>query len=377
MRRINRWRAAGGLTALALALPATAAAVPSVYSVEAKTGPAGVTFLTDPTGAALTETQTRYVVSADGFSFGYAETNRLTTDGVLDYSVLPAEYRAPATAEEKRVYATAQTGLQAHATCDGVAALRSGPTILSWQYATGRDPSYNYVPWQKATAGLGDDPRTWLPTVRLATGVDLNALATAADFRAACERLGGTYVAADTQSAIASALISSAVAPLNAQITRLQGEVSTLRRQVATARDAQRLAETTYQSFFTRPIDLTLAAKRFQVPDGVALVTGAPTDPVRITVEVTRRLARRIGLSDVVLVETLGEINAEGAVLITLRPDPETAVLLERWLSPPVRKASRGRARARAAKAAKRSIAVKVLAVSGGNQDSAAATLIR
>src|SRR5690606_36029920 len=124
--------------------------------------------------------------------------------------------------------------------------------------------------------------------------------------RSACEGLGGTYVAADTQSAVATALIADAVTPLNTQIARLQTDVSTLRRQLATARDAQRLAETTYQSFFTRPIELTLAAKRFQVTDGVALVTGAPTDVVRIAVEVTRRLARRIGLSDTVLVEAVG-----------------------------------------------------------------------
>jgi hypothetical protein len=374
--RLNWRRALGALAALALpaALPAGALAVPSVYTVEAKVGPADATYARDPTGANLTETQTRYVVSADGFSFGYAETNGVTTDGVLDYSALPATYRASATAVQKLAFADAETGVQAHATCD-VAALRDQPTIAQWQPNAGSDPSYDYVPWQKTAAGLGDDPRSWLGVVRAATRVDLSALSTAAELRAACEGIGGRFVPADIQSGVATALIANAVAPLQSQITRLQGDVSTLRRQVTTARDAQRLAETTYQSFFTRPIELTLAAKRFPPRYGVALVTGAPTDVVRITVEVTRRLARRIGLSDTVLVETVGEIDAEGAVLQSLKPDAETAALLTRWLAPRARRAARRGRRARSARA--RTIPVKVLAVSGGNTDSARATLTR
>ena len=66
-------RAAGALAALALAIPASASAVPSVTSVDAKLDDAGATFLTDATGASLT-TQTRYVVSADGYVGGFAET---------------------------------------------------------------------------------------------------------------------------------------------------------------------------------------------------------------------------------------------------------------------------------------------------------------
>lgn len=379
MRFIDPRCAAGALVALALALPASAAAAPSVYSVVAKTGNPGVTFATDPTGAALTNTQTQYVLSADGYAVGFAEDNGVTTDGALDYAQLPADYRAPMTAEEKRTYGPAQTGLQAHATCSAVASLSDGATIRAWQSA---DPSFDYVPWQKAAAGVGDDPRTWLPVVRGATGVDLSALASAADFRAACEGLGGTYHAADTQSAVATALIAGALAPLQAQIATLQRDLATLRRAkeasdraAATAREAQRLAETTYQSFFTKPIELTLAAKRFQPRDGVALVTGSPTDPVRVSLEVTRRVARRLGLSDTVLVEALREIDGNGAALLTLRPDAETAGLLERWLAAKPRAASR-RARA-SAKAAARSIPVKVVAVSGGNRDAATAKLIR
>jgi hypothetical protein len=192
LKLFNVVRAAGVLAVLALAFPAGASAVPGVYSVVAKTGDPGVTFLTDPTGAALTSTQTQYTVNADGYAVGFSEDNGVTGGGVLDYKVLPSDYRAPMSAEEKRTYGPAQTDVQAHATCSGVAEL-GGPTILAWQ---GSDPYYDYVPWQKASAGLGNDPGDWVPVVKTATGVDLSALSTVQGFTDACTDLGGTYHAA-------------------------------------------------------------------------------------------------------------------------------------------------------------------------------------
>src|SRR5215218_774395 len=97
LKRMTCIRAAGALATLALALPASASAVPSVTTVAAKLDTPTVTFLTDPSGAGLT-TQARYVVSADGWTAGYAESNGVTGGGVLDYSVLPSDYRAPMTA---------------------------------------------------------------------------------------------------------------------------------------------------------------------------------------------------------------------------------------------------------------------------------------
>ncbi len=159
---------------------------------------------------------------------------------------------------------------------------------------------YAYVPWQqKTSAGLGDDPARWIAVVRGATGIDLAA---AADLRAECARLGGTWRAADSSSAIAGALIAGAIAPLEAQIATLRRSEEALRRAKeasdraaataraaqATARDAQKAAEEAYQSLFTRPIELTLATRRFTAANGVALVTGSAADPVTITVEVTR-----------------------------------------------------------------------------------------
>lgn len=368
MRPNRSIRAAGALAFLALAVPASASAVPTVTSVVARAGNPGVTYATDPTGAALTNTQVRYALSLDGYAVGFSEDNGVTGGGVLDYSALPAEYRAPATAAEKVVYPGAQTGLQAHATCSGVASLSSAATIASWQ---ANDPSYAYVPWQKTAAGLGDDPARWIAVARSATGVDLAA---APDLRVACTGLGGTWHAADTSSAIAGALVAAAIAPLEAQIAALRRSEDTLRRAKeasdratatartaqAAARDAQKAAEEAYQALFTRPIDLSLATRRFSVSDGVALVTGSATDPVSITVEVTRAQRRALRLPSRVLVEANAVIGPDGAVLVRLLPDRATA-----------RRLSRALARQR------RGLAVSVLAVSGGNDDAIKATLTR
>ncbi|MDO8211067.1 hypothetical protein [Conexibacter sp. CPCC 206217] len=377
-------RATGALAVLALALPASAAAVPSVTSVVAKTGDPGVTFLTDPTGAGLIGTQTRYVVALDGYALGLVDDNGVAAGGVLDYSALPADYRAPMTPEQKLVYPAAQTGLQAHATCSDVASLERDDTILAWQGGSRGDPAYRYVPWQTTSAGLGDDPATWLSVVRSATGVDLT---TVTDRAAACTRLGGTYHAADGSTNIAGAQVAAAAAaaaatqvaaataPLRTQIAGLQRDNATLARAkdvsdraaaaarvaLAVAREAQRAAEVAYQSIFTRPIELTLAAKRFAPDAGVALITGSATDPVTVTVEVTRRQRRALRLPSRVIAEVQREIGPEGAVLVRLAPDRATVRRLRQVLS-----AQRGR-----------TIGVSVRAVSGGNSDAARATLTR
>jgi hypothetical protein len=360
-------RAAGVLAALALALPASAAAVPSVTSVDGKLDAGGATFLTDPTGASLT-TQARYVVSADGYAAGYAETNGVTGGGVIDYSALPADYRAPMTAADKLAYPAAQTDVQPHATCSGVAALSDSGNILAWQ---GRDPVYAYVPWQKTSAGLGDDPTKWIPVVRTATGVDLS---TATDLRRACTDLGGTYHTADTVSSIVDALIANATAPLQRQIATLTRARDAADRAVATARAAQRAAETLYQSFFTKPIELTLAAKRFAPANGVAvMITGSPTDPVDVTLELSKQQARKLRLADRVIAEATGVLDENGAVLLTLKPDKDVVKALT---TVKVRGARGRRAKAKA-RAARGRLPVSVEAVSGGNEDSARAIIVR
>ncbi|MDO8187776.1 hypothetical protein Q5424_26675 [Conexibacter sp. JD483] len=376
MRPSRSIRAAGALAVLALAVPATASAVPSVTSVEAKTGNPGVTFLTDPTGAGLTNTQTRYVLSLDGWVLGYVEDNGVAAGGVLDYSALPSEYREPMTAQEKLAYPAAQTGLQAHATCSGVASLTDPDTVLAWQSGA-REPSYAYVPFQKTSAGLGDDPATWIAVVKRATGVDL---ATVTDPRAECERLGGRLEAADSSTPLANALVAAATAPLQTQLADLRRAKDAVDRSLAdtrtsltttrdaltaartaltTARDALRAADAAYQALFLRPIDLSLATRRFQLGDGVALVTGVATDPVTLTVDVPRGQRRALGLSSTTIVEATGEINAEGALLVRLVPDRAIARKLRRALTK------------------RRTIPLVIYAESGATNDTVRATLTR
>jgi len=353
LKRTTSIRAAGALAALALALPASAAAVPTVTTVDAKLDTGGATFLTDAPGATLT-TQARYVVSADGYVAGYAETNGVTGGGVIDYSVLPGDYRAPMTAGDKLDYPAAQTDVQPHATCSGVASLSDRATILAWQ---GRDPAFDYVPWQKASAGLGDDPARWIAVARAATGVDLSS---ATDLRRACTDLGGTYNAADTASSIADALIANATAPLQRQIAALTRARAASDAAAATARAAQRAAEAAYQALFTKPIELTLAAKRFAPANGLAvMVTGSPTDPVDVTLELTKRQARRFRLADRVIAEATGVLDDNGALLLTLEPEADVVRRLA---------VHRGR---------RSVVPASVHAVSGGNEDSAKAILTR
>lgn len=349
MKRINLARAAGALAVLALAVPASAAAVPSVYTVEAKLDAPGVTFLTDATGAALLP-QTRYVVSDSGYSAGFAETNGVAGGGVLDYSVLPSAYRAPATAEQKRTYPAAQTDVQAHATCSGVAALTSGANILAWQ--AGVDPAYNYVPWQKATAGLGDDPAKWIPVVKAATGVDL---ATVTDFAAACTGLGGTYRAADTQSAIASSLIAAALAPVQKQLADLTKAKAALDKTAAADKAGRKAAEEAYQAQWNRPLFLSLAAKRFASGAGAALVTGSIGDPVTVTLEIGKKQRRALGVPSRELFSVVKEINSQGAVL--------TSIKLERAVARKLRKHGKP-------------VPATVRAESSGLNDSAKAVLV-
>ena len=50
----------------------------------------------------------------------------------------------------------------------------SEEAVRAWQ---GEDPFYAYVPFQKASAGLEDDPATWIAEVKERTGVDLATVA--------------------------------------------------------------------------------------------------------------------------------------------------------------------------------------------------------
>ena len=191
--------------------------------------------------------------------------------------------------------------MQPHATCSGVAALSSGANILAWQGETRR---YDYIPWQKASAGARRrpdqvDPRRENRDRRRPVGDDR--------LQKSVHRPRRHYHAADTASSVADTLIANATAPLQRQIDTLTRARAASDRAAATARDAQRLAEAAYQALFTKPIALTLAAKRFALGSGVVMVTGSPTDPVDVTLEIAKKKARKLGLSSNVIAEVAGQ----------------------------------------------------------------------
>lgn len=203
-------------------------------------GGAAVTPAADATGA-TEATVTQYVIANDGWTYGFTETNKLGGTGFLNLKLLPGAYRATLAPLDWLTYPGVGTGIQAHATCTGVAALSDPANILASQEG---DPFFDYIPWQKTSNHVGgdDDPAKWIAVVKTATGVDLSTLETVAQFTSACAGLGGTYVPADTRSATATANIADAVAPLNTQIGDLASSTAALDTALAAAQADTRTA---------------------------------------------------------------------------------------------------------------------------------------
>ena len=337
-----RLRAAGVLAALALAaLPAAASAHPGVYTLTATTAPAGVTY---PTTAGL-GSEKQYAIANDGWALALRETNGLAdAGGMINYKAMPGTWRVTMTSAEKLHYAPAQTGAQPHATCAGVAALEDDATILAWQAA---DPFYAYIPWQSTSATLGDVPSKWIPVVTAATGVDLSTLQTVGDFTAACAGLGGTYRPADIGANISSANVAAATAPLNAQVTAFQSQLGTALARITSLEDANgglsaakvasdqaaataaaaqatadgktAQAEATRLAQSGRPLQMTLAAKRFSAGNAVVMLTGPAGTTVTVTGQIRAAPAARLGLSSRVVARATATIDGTGAALLTLK----------------------------------------------------------
>jgi hypothetical protein len=237
-------------TALAvLAVPAAASAHPSVY-----TGEAIIDVDPDP-GEFTPQTQIRHMVTNHGYTTVLRETNGVDApDGVMSYALLPGDRRAALGPDKTQWLDPGGTGAQAHATCSGVAALSDPDNIVAWQAgdAGEGDPFYNYIPFQKAPAGLEDDPADWIDDVQGLTGVDLTTVSddpgqAASQLETRCESaapagLGGTFAPADeTQStftSLASGTVTQATAPLTAQITELTTFTQQLEAEKAAAQKA-------------------------------------------------------------------------------------------------------------------------------------------
>src|SRR5688500_15896320 len=210
-----------------LAVPASAWAHGSVYTdiAQIDTDPAPGTF--------MLADQTRHVVTSHGFTFVLRETNGAADKGMIDYSRLPGDYRASLPPAE--VLSAGDTAAQPHATCRGAAVLTTDAAIRGWQEA---DPFYNYVPFQKTSAGLEDDPALWIQDIKALTGnsVDLSQVSddpaqAVTELTTLCSGLAGTFTPADeTQTSTAS--LNSGYAhlltePLDAEILSLSADLAT------------------------------------------------------------------------------------------------------------------------------------------------------
>jgi hypothetical protein len=296
--------------ALSLAVPAVASAHPGIYTVTQtlRSPNTACSYDGTPAGDTCLTTRTQYDVANDGWARSFTEDNGLTTPGggMINYKSLAGGWRDSMKPEVKRSYPQAQTALQAHATCSGVG-LETEAAILAWQ--PGPDPFFDYVPWQSASALLGDEPSEWLPTVKRLMGVDLTGL-TDAQAQAACTGKGGTYHKADTPTSVTDAQIAAATAPLQSQITTLQSGVAAVTAQFNAADAARR-------ALVARPLTLKLSGRN---TGNIAMVTGATGTSVTLKLTVSSADRKRLKLSSATLATKTLTLDAQGAGLVTLTP---------------------------------------------------------
>ena len=314
-RRRRARTALAAIATTALVAPAGALAAPSVFTQTAKVVPAEQTPTASWTQADLADQQ-QYLVSENGFTLALRESNGKADHGVLSFDVLPSAYRslfAPA-----RWIAESATGAQPHATCDAPA-LTTDAVVLGWQ---GAEPHYGYIPFQATSAGLGDDPASWVSKVKAATGVTLTA---STNLATACAGIGGTFVPADTVVTSSAALAAGVAGPLQAKITEL-----------TTARDAALAAKAKAEADVKR---LTLEATPFaiKVPSSATLqrglevnVAGPPKRPVFIRVQISEAKRKALKLRYRTLGTGAGTTDEKGKALVIVQPRKDTAPVLLR-----------------------------------------------
>ncbi len=252
----------------------------------------------DPDGGTLPDDVSRTTIPNDGYVMTFTESNGLATNGWLNLRFMPGPYRAPMEEEEWVTWPRAQTGIQSHATCQDAPGLNTVANILLVQ-SNETDPFWNYVPWQKTSSRLGDEPEQWIGVVDDAVGVDLSTLNTVDDFRTACEGVDGVYVPADNPAFPATNAVDdaveAAVAPLNAMI----------------------------DSLTNRPPAIQLQAQRSQ-GKVIAMVTGPLSEGATIQLRIKPGMAQNLGIPQVIDTTTK-QLGAKGAVLVTLAPSGRAA----------------------------------------------------
>lgn len=306
------------VAAAALIAPAGAGAHPSVFETTAK--------VQDPGSNPPTfSDQKQYLLTNHGFTYAVRESNGFTDLGMLNYRVAPSAMRKQPGFD---VFAEADTGAQPHATCRDVDALATREAKLDWQTtAEGGDPFYGYVPFQKGSAGLEDDPAKWTATVKRFTGVDLAATAEA-DVAKACGDLGGTFAPADTIVTSAQSLAAGQTKPLAAEVTALGASVAALQGQIAAlggqkaaaeAQTAGALADAGRLRLALRPLKLS-KAKATVTRSGLTVpVSGPAGAPVTARLLVTPAKARRLALRSRVLGRGAGTLGADGTTTLTVK----------------------------------------------------------
>lgn len=306
----------------ALVVPAAAAAHPAVYETQQYVYRPGDTCTIPDDSCILDNQRTTYAVGNDGYAMAFTEGTATTpagpssetngapaNRGLVNYRFLPGTWRGAANSTNRAQwlqYLPAQTDLQAHATCMG-ATWDTPANILAWQ----EDPFYNYIPWQKTSVGIGDEPAKWIALVKSVANVDLSTFNTPAEFQAACSSAGGTYYPADTASKITSTLEKNITDPLQSQITTLQTSLTTLQGQKATV-DAQLAAALAPKP---RALTLVLSSSKFDQP--VAMVTGDPGTAVTVRALLSSANAKKLKIARTLSSKKV-TIGADGAALVNL-----------------------------------------------------------
>jgi hypothetical protein len=299
-------------------------------------------------------TQTRYVVSNHGNSMVFRETNLLTDTGMLDYKKVPSPYRNGLTTAE--LISQSVTGVQPHNVCK-TPVLETESAITDWQEKTAPDatppnnpePFYDYVPFQKASAGLDDDPDKWIPHVKTLTGGNVNLAlvsddpATAqAQLKAMCVGLlRGTFVPADElQTAAAqfnSATILNATTPLNAQIAAFQAAAAAdAQAKSSAAAENQALKTEIAQLKAVAPKAVGLVIDPVGTPAVAQLVGGGVSAKVTgpagksVSVRVLAPRAKALRLRSRTLAKASAKIGADGTALVKLTASGKVKAALKK-----------------------------------------------
>jgi hypothetical protein len=300
-------------------------------------------------------TQTRYVVSNHGNSMVFRETNLLTDTGMIDYKKVPSPYRNGITTAQ--LISEGATGVQPHHICRAPV-LETESAITGWQEKTAPDatppdkpePFYDYVPFQKASAGLDDDPDKWIQYVKTLTGdkVDLAAVsddpATAKlQLSAMCvAHLKGAFVPADeVQTAAAqfnSATILDATTPLNAQIAAFQAAAAAdaQAKSSAAAENQALKAEIVQLKASVQLKAIGLVIDPVGTPSVGQLVGGGVSAKVTgpagksTSVRVLAAKAKALRLKSRTLANSSAKIGADGTVLVKLTASGKARAALKK-----------------------------------------------